>query len=461
MNWYLPTLIAQTNEDIAKIVSEQNNNTSVPAHSIERPAEASGNWFSSEYWFPEAASTFTPNVDWLFMFIFWVSLIFFAVIVGVMIHFCIKYRRKDGNLEVEPSPSHNTNLEIAWSVGPSILLVIMFWYGAEGFFDMRIARDDAEEIQVTASRWNWKFTYPDGDSSTELHLVHNQPVKLVMRSEDVLHSMYIAAFRQKVDIVPGRYTYAYIMPNKEGEYRLACTEYCGQKHSKMRTMVTVHSSAEDRKKDTRWIKAEHPPWKNGERTYLINCSGCHNKTAVAGTGPGFGDLWGKEESLMGGKKIKVDEQYIYNSIMNPNQDIVAGYGPVSRMNSFQGRLNQQDVDEIIAYLKYLQDPESVSDEAGADAKDGEKSEAKDGRNPRNRKPKRVRNPKPKAMMLRSRLKGSRKPMKPRNRLKQKRNNLQRIRNNTNAPTLTTQFTVEQEHCSKEQGKNYGISRNQT
>ena len=378
MTWYLPTLFAQSTEDVRKIVSEQNNGTSVPDHSLARPDGASGNWFSSEYWFPEAASNFTPNVDWLFMFIFWVSLIFFAAIVGFMIHFCIKYRRKDGNLEVEPSSSHNTNLEIAWSVGPSILLVIMFWYGAEGFFDMRVPRDDAEEIQVTASRWNWKFTYPDGDSSAELHLVNNRPTVLVMQSQDVLHSMYIAAFRQKVDIVPGRYTYAYLEPNKEGEFRLACTEYCGQKHSKMRTMVTVHADDKRRKEDTKWIESEYAPWENGQRIYMINCSGCHSKTEQAGTGPGFGNLWGKgEESLMGGKKVKVDEQYIYNSIMEPNKDIVEGYGPVSKMNSFKGRLFQKDVDYIIAYLKYLEDPESVKKETGTEEAGEEGSEKKD------------------------------------------------------------------------------------
>ena len=360
MNWYLPTLIAQSNEEISKIVSGQNNDTSVPAHAIERPAEASGNWFASGYWFPESASEFTPNVDWLFMFIFWVSLIFFAAIVGFMIHFCIKYRRKDGNMDTESSPSHNTNLEIAWSVGPSILLVVMFWYGAEGFFDMRIPRDDAEEIQVTASRWNWKFTYPDGDSSSELHLVNGRPTVLVMQSEDVLHSMYIAAFRQKADIVPGRYTYAYLMPNKEGEYRLACTEYCGQKHSKMRTMVTVHASDKRRKEDTEWIEAEYPAWQNGERIYKINCSGCHNKTNEAGTGPAFGNLWAKgEETLEGDRKIKIDREYILNSIWEPGKDIVKGYGPVSKMNSFKGKLTQADVDQIIAYLQYLEDPEKA------------------------------------------------------------------------------------------------------
>ena len=379
MTWYLPTLIAQSTEDVRKIVSEQNNGTSVPDHALARPEGASGNWFSSEYWFPEAASNFTPNVDWLFMFIFWVSLIFFAAIVGFMIHFCIKYRRKGDSLETEPSSSHNTNLEIAWSVGPSILLVIMFWYGAEGFFDMRVPRADAEEIQVTASRWNWKFTYPDGDSSSELHLVNNRPTMLKMQSQDVLHSLYIAAFRQKADIVPGRFTYAYLEPNKEGEFRLACTEYCGQKHSKMRTMVTVHASDKRRKEDTQWIERDHREWENGERIYKINCSGCHNKTAEAGTGPGFGNLWGKgEESLINGGKVKIDANYILTSVWEPNKHIVDGYGPVSKMNSFKGKLTQDDVNEIVAYLKYLNDPDSVSDKTEGEV---EKEKAAEGKEP--------------------------------------------------------------------------------
>ena len=377
MNW--PILLAQSADEIKKIVSEQNNGTSVPDHALARPAEASSNWFSSGYWFPESASTFSANVDWLFMFIFWVSLIFFAAIVGVMVHFCIKSRRKGDEINPLPSSSHNTQLEIAWSVGPSILLVVMFWYGAEGWFDMRIPRSDAEEIQVTASRWNWKFTYPDGDSSTELHLVNNRPTKLVMQSTDVLHSMYIAAMRQKVDIVPGRYTFAYLEPNvgpdQDNQFRLACTEYCGQKHSKMRTMVTVHDSDERRKADTQWIEAENPAWKNGERIYKINCSGCHNSNDQAATGPAFGNLWGKkEEALMGGKKIKIDQEYIKNSIWFPGQDIVEGYGPVSKMNSFKGKLTLEDIDQVIAYLKYLEDPASVSNEPEGEVKEGDGAE---------------------------------------------------------------------------------------
>ena len=358
MNWQLPLLFAeQTKEQIIKSVSDANNGTGVPESALKH---------QGDFWFPRQASEFAPDVDFLYYGIFWISAVFFVAIVAFMIYFCIKYRRRNGVIDPQPSSAHNTTLEIAWSVLPSVLLVWMFWYGAEGFFNMRVPRADAEEIQVTAARWNWVFTYPDGDSSSELHLVNNRPTKLVMQSTDVLHSMFIPAFRQKVDIVPGRYTYAYLTPNMEGEFRLACTEYCGQGHSKMRTLCKVHASPEARKADTQWIKAEHPPWENGERTYKINCSGCH-KIEGAGTGPQFTGLWGKEggEEMMDGEMIPVDENYIQESIWYPEKKVVKGYGPVSKMNSFKGKLSAEDITEVIAFLKYLNDPKAVSAEPAA------------------------------------------------------------------------------------------------
>jgi cytochrome c oxidase subunit 2 len=182
-----------------------------------------------------------------------------------------------------------------------------------------------------------------------------------MQSTDVLHSMFIPAFRQKMDIVPGRYTYAYLTPIMEGEFRLACTEYCGTGHSKMRTMCKVHASKEARKSSTEWIEPEHPAWENGERIYKINCSGCH-KVDVAATGPQFKGLWGKQEELIDGTKVLVDENYISESIKYPDAKVVAGYGPVSKMNSFKGKLTDADINQVIAYLKYLNDPDSVSNE---------------------------------------------------------------------------------------------------
>jgi len=354
MNWQLPTLLGQT--DTAKTVLERVQDTTlpgttVPQSSIERPETGVG------YWFPEQASSFAGGVDDLYMFILWVSTVFFIAIVVAMVYLCLKYKRpKSGEIVVEPSSSHNTNLEIAWSVLPSILLVPMFWWGATGYFDSRIPADDAEEILVTASRYNWLFTYPDGDSSSELHLVRDKPVTLKMQSNDVLHSMFIPAFRQKMDIVPGRYTYAFMVPTKLGQYRLSCTEYCGEGHSKMRTLAEVHISDKDRKENTQWIKAEHKPWENGERLYKIHCSGCHRIDGQAATGPALNLTWNRKGKAHNGDPIEANANYILESIYYPDKVVVEGFGPVSKMNSFKGILSLEDVAHVTAYLQHLQDP---------------------------------------------------------------------------------------------------------
>ena len=376
MNLHLPLLLQTSNEDIVKRLEETTlSGTKVPQSSIEHEGASSfTQFYDSSYWFPEQASTFASSVDFLYMWIFWVSTIFFIAIVVSMVYFCVKYRRKGDKIEPLPSSSHNTLIEIAWSVGPSVLLVYMFFAGASGYFDSRIPTENAEEIYVTASRWNWVFTYPNGDSSSELHLVKNQPTKLIMQSNDVLHSMYIPAFRQKQDIVPGRYTYAFIVPTKSGQYRLSCTEYCGREHSKMRTVAEVHDTAEERQENTQWLEDEYYPWKNGERIYKINCSGCHKINGEAATGPALNLLYSMEERPVMDGKVAVNEEYVLESIWYPAAKVVEGYGPVSKMNSFKGKLTQDDVNQVIAYLKYLNDP---SDVAGGDIASGLRSEGGD------------------------------------------------------------------------------------
>ena len=320
------------------------------------PMPESAKVHSGSYWFPDQASAFAPNYDFLYMAILWISVVFFALIVGFMIYFCIKYRRREG-VGPEPSSSHNTAIEIFWSVIPSIILVWIFYAGARDYFDMRVPFDDAEEIYVTANQFNWKFVYPDGDVSKELHLVVNRPVKLIMQSEDVLHGMFIPAFRQKMDIVPGRYTYAYLAPNRVGQYRLACTEYCGAGHSRMRTICQVHTTEEDRKNTTKWENEKHVGWVNGERLFSINCSGCHSIDGGVKTGPALNTIWGEKERLIGGEEIMVDENYVRESILEPNAKIVEGYGPVSKMNSFQGKLNDKEIGYMIDYIRYLKEPD--------------------------------------------------------------------------------------------------------
>lgn len=334
----------------------------MPESSLKHAEEA-------PYWFPVQASEFAPSVDNLYMAIFWVSTLFFAVIVGLMFYFVVKYRRQPG-VKPQPSASHNTAIEILWSVLPSIILVWFFYDGARGYFEMRTIPDTAEEIRVRAYQFGWQFTYPDGDISNELHVVQNRPVKLIMESSDVLHSFYIAAFRQKMDIVPGRYSYLLLQPNLVGEYRLSCTEYCGDNHSRMRTVCVVHVDEEDRKKNTEWKKAEHAPWINGQRLYKIHCAGCHNINGMAGTGPALNLIWGAEEEMIDGTRVKVDENYVRESILQPDAKIVAGYGPVSKMQSFQGKLSDDDINHLISFIQLkdeMQNPPADTGTAAAGA----------------------------------------------------------------------------------------------
>ena len=311
--------------------------------------------FDEGYWFPEQASEFAGNVDFLFMAISWISFVFFAIIIAVMLYFIVKYRRRPG-VDPEPSSSHNTNLEIFWSVVPSIILVWIFYVGASGYFDMRVATDDAEEIYVTARQFNWMFRYPNGDTSSELHLVQGQPAKLIMQSEDVLHSMFVSEFRQKMDIVPGRYTYAFIKPTKQGKFRLACAEYCGDEHSRMRTLCEVHASAEERRQNTEWIRADYTPQDNGKRLFNMNCSGCHGIAGEAKTGPALNLIWGIQETMANGDSRLVDEDYIKESLEFPSKEIVKGYDSPSKMNSFAGKFKPEELQDIIAYIKYVNDP---------------------------------------------------------------------------------------------------------
>lgn len=314
------------------------------------------------YWFPEQASTMGADVDFLYWAILWVCAIFFAIIVGVMCYFVVKYRRRPG-VTSQPSTSHNTTLEILWSVIPSILLVWFFYEGARGYMVSKFPPESAEEIVVTGKKWDWTFTYPDGDQSAELHLVLDRPVKLVMRSEDVLHSFFVPAFRQKMDVVPGRYTYYFVKPIMTGIFRVFCTEYCGDNHSIMKTWCHVHKSDAERKAKTEWLPDQHKAWENGERLFRMNCAGCHNVNGTASTGPALNLIWGEKEKLVDGSEVLVDENYVAESIRNPNVKVVAGYGPVSKMQTFEGKLSGRDIDFLIAYLKHLKAP-GTGDAAG-------------------------------------------------------------------------------------------------
>ena len=310
---------------------------------------------SGDYWFPTGASTFAKEIDWLFYFIFWVCVFFFLVIIGVMVGFVVAYRKRPGHEKPLPSPSHNTQLEILWTVLPSFLLVFMFVAGTSGYFKQRIADEDAYQIYVEASQFNWQFTTERGDVTENLHLVVNQPFRLQMESRDVLHSLFVPAFRQKADVVPGRYTEFIVTPTKPGKYRLYCTEYCGNDHSNMKKNVIVHETWEEFNAATIWKDDENPPVENGKRYFNLNCAGCHSIDGSVKTGPSFKGLWGREEEMIDGQKVLVDENYVRSSIEYPQMHVVKGYGPRSQMASFKGKLDPKQINFIIEYMKTLSD----------------------------------------------------------------------------------------------------------
>ena len=309
------------------------------------------------FWLPEQGSTSATQVDRVFALIFWISLAFFALIVSLMVLFVVRYRRRSGRGPGKTS-THNTALEMTWSIIPLILVIVIFYAGFKSFMDMRVAPAHAREILVIGQKWNWFFKYPStGYVDTELHVPVGEPVKLVMTSEDVIHSLYVPAFRVKMDLVPGRYSTAWFEATETGSFDLYCAEYCGTGHSDMTTRVVVHEPDEFEKwleDASNWIDTV-PPAQAGETLVSgrAGCAQCHTVDGRAHTGPTFKGLFGTDRPLADGSTVTADENYIRESILEPNAKVVAGYQAI--MPTGKGRLKDKEITAIIEYLKTLAD----------------------------------------------------------------------------------------------------------
>ena len=328
----------------------------------------------ADFWFPESASTNAEVVDSLFYGILWICIVFFVLIVGLMIAFLAKYRARPGHKE-EHTAHHNNALEALWSIIPSLLLIPIFGYGFIGYLDLRTPQEGALEIEVIAKKWAWAFRYPNGHIDEDLHVPLDEPVKLVMSSDDVLHSLYIPAFRVKMDCVPGRYSKMWFqatrMPRdrteEEGQYGedaegfdLFCTEYCGTGHSAMLAKVIVHESGTYEawlEKAIEWLDSESPAERGLSIYKKRGCAGCHSIDGRAGTGPSFKNIYGAMHEMADGSQVEVDENYIRESVLNPMAKIRAGYQPV--MPSFQGQLKDRDIAALIWFIKSLKEGSEV------------------------------------------------------------------------------------------------------
>lgn len=309
---------------------------------------------SGSFWFTPPGTEFAEEVHFLFHFITWVSAFFFFGIVIAGTWFVIKYRRRDG-VDAQPSSSHNTTLEIVWSVFPTILLVAMFYLGFETYMDMRTPPPGTYDIQVTGQKWSWTFQYPDGTITNELHAPKGRDVRLVMQSTDVIHSFFIPDFAVKQDVVPGRYTYLWFNSTAVGEHIVFCAEYCGTAHSTMRSICVIDEQADF----DAWLEEaanfvdRMDPVEAGRRVYEIyGCAQCHTVDGTPATAPSFKGswTWGSERPIESGTVV-VDENYVRESILDPKAKVARGFEPV--MPTFQGQVNDKKIGAFIAYLKSL------------------------------------------------------------------------------------------------------------
>jgi len=345
------------------------------------------------FWFGENAGTFGDIVDPVYFFIFWVSAFFFVVLMVLMVYFGIRYRRRPG-VAAEPSPSHNTPLELVWSIVPTILMAVMFIWGVVAYLPTRIAPADAEVVYVSARKWAWEFEYRGGVTSKQTEMIADlevpvfalpagRPVNFIMTSSDVIHSMFLPAFRTKRDVLPNRYTTMWVEaqdrpthrmkqvdadnwvteqidPGNPGYY-LFCTEYCGDQHSQMGARIMVMAQADYLK----WLALQSdtsgiPLIELGELLWKAKgCNACHTVTGARGTGPTWQNVWGQARpGWTSGDPGYTDEgkvglNYIRQSIYEPAAYLVQGYA--NQMPSYQGKINEREVRAIAIYMMSLSD----------------------------------------------------------------------------------------------------------
>jgi cytochrome c oxidase subunit 2 len=305
------------------------------------------------------ASNYVSTFNTAFYSIAGISLFLLIGLTITMLYFVFRYNKKKNKVAIQNEG--NTKLEITWTVIPILLALMMFYFGWEGWKPMNKPPSNAMTITTTARMWSFSFLYENGKESTDLVVPVNTPVKINLISVDVIHSLFIPAYRIKSDIVPGRKKVMWFIPQTEGDYDLYCAEYCGLRHSYMRATVKVLS----KEKFTSWYgdtarlaNAAGGSVPGGEGLTIMKfqgCMACHSTDGSKIVGPTYLNLFGKQEVVLRNgaeATITVDEEYIKTSIYDPNADVVKGY-PKGLMQSYKGKLSDADLTKIIVYLKSL------------------------------------------------------------------------------------------------------------
>ena len=281
------------------------------------------------------------------------SAFFFFAITGAVVYLVIRYRHRPGH-KAEPSAAHSDALEITWTIIPTIICVLLFVYGWRSYMDMTAIPETRPEnqIAVTARKWSWNFRYYNGVEDNVLHVPVNQPVKLIMTSQDVLHSFFVPVFRQKMDVLPRRYTYTWFYPTKPGVYRLYCTEYCGTDHSLMKTKVVVHQAGDYEKFLAESFQAKNNV--SGKELGMLvyekkGCIGCHTLDGRPLIGPSFKGTWDTDVKLADGSTVKFDATYVHTAIVSPQAQSRPGFPPSMPVTG----LSEKEIDGVIELIKSL------------------------------------------------------------------------------------------------------------
>lgn len=309
---------------------------------------ADGKSFS---FFPEQASTFATQVDYLTLFAVLILVVFLGLVLGLIVLFCIKFGYREDHKKAWDVPE-NIWFEGSLTIVPFVVVMVLFVWGAKLYLDVYTPPKGATELFVTGKQWMWRVQHPDGKREINtLTVPKGVPIQLTMTSEDVIHAFFVPAFRIKRDVVPGRYTTVWFEATKTGTFHLFCAEYCGTEHAYMTGKVHVlEPDAYER-----WLaneKAGETLVQAGAKLFQkVGCVQCHGGLATD-RGPPLAGVFGRKRLLVDGREVQADEDYLRRSMTHPQKDIVKGFAPV--MPSFSGRLQADQITKIVAYIKSLE-----------------------------------------------------------------------------------------------------------
>lgn len=308
---------------------------------------------------PLAASSHAKDIDTLYWFLIISCTVLFLLLIVPLCWIVVRFRRKDVNQRALSQKAHNFWLESLWTFLPFIYLAILFVWGFWQYLGMYVAPHDSKELRVIGQKWQWAVDYPTEEISVAgvgatVAVPVGRPVKLVMSSQDVIHSFFIPNLRVKQDVVPGRYSTLWFQADKVGEYPILCAEYCGDLHSQMlaKLVVMKEDAYNDWVDKTKAADNDMPLPELGKKLYTkLGCVACHSIDGSIKLAPTFKDVYGKMEALTDGTTVKIDDDYIRQSILTPQKQVAKGYPPI--MPSFQGRVSERDLLALIAFIKSL------------------------------------------------------------------------------------------------------------